>query len=190
MSHPADYSPAQIETVRTMIAAGHTAAEIAKAIGRSRSGVIGMAFRRNFGPWKTVLDKPRPVPNDFAKQWEGSRHKELAKFYGCSLAMVARWVKASGLTRTRLAEQQLPRKPRLVSTRVHGHKPVMSEIYRDMSPAGFAADTLRRDRWVVFRCNADGRQSQGGKFWKCGRVLCTDAELIERAARVERRMAA
>jgi hypothetical protein len=66
----------------------------------------------------------------------------------------------------------------------------MTSSHRDMSAAGQAADVLRRDRWIVFKANDKGRQDAAGKFWVCGRSLLTGEELIERAERAARRLAA
>ena len=64
--------------------------------------------------------------------------------------------------------------------------------YKEDSAAGEAQRVLQRDGWKpVVRCTAEGRQDPKGRFWICGRsVAISDAELIERAGRALRRMAA
>lgn len=58
---------------------------------------------------------------------------------------------------------------------------------RDMSPHGRAQEILQADRWVVYRCNENGKADVAGKFWFCGSRVITGQELLERAERVARR---
>lgn len=147
------------------------------------------------------------IPDDFAEVWKSKGVTALAAHYGRNHSTISTWIKKLGLSRPRgrtLTQQArkaaaLP-KPQVEFTRTPPPKrfvkpdafrtTAVDRVQRDMTDAGRAADTLRRDRWTVFRCDEKGRATPEGKMWLCGRVLCTDVELIERAERAARRMAA
>lgn len=52
-----------------------------------------------------------------------------------------------------------------------------------------AADALRRERFVVFRCDDRGRADQKGEFWRLGNTLLTPDELLQRAEKYRRKVA-
>lgn len=150
-------------------------------------------------------DKMR-IPEGFAEVWKGKSVLQLAAHYKRSHTTISAWIKRLGLVRPRGVKlskpvkvaapkpQPLPfvRKPapkRFVKPDAY-RTTAVDHVQRDMTPAGQAADILRRDRWTVFRCDERGRANPDGKLWLCGRVICTAAELIERAHRAERRMVA
>lgn len=152
------------------------------------------------------------IPGDFAEVWKTKGILQLAAHYGRNHSTVTLWIKRLGLVRPRgrtLAQQARVTQPKPAPTPKVAKVPVspkcapsrfikpdafrtapLDRVQRDMSAAGVAADTLRRDRWTVFRCDTKGKPSPNGKMWICGRVLCTADELIERAERAARRMAA
>jgi len=148
------------------------------------------------------------IPDDFAEVWQGKGVLQLAAHYKRNHSTISAWIKKLGLVRPRgrtLTQQaarpiaaskavKTPVSPscapsRFIKPDAFRTAPV-DRVQRDMSPAGLAADTLRRDRWTVFRCDEKGKASPDGTMWMCGRVLCTADELIERAERAARRMAA
>lgn len=154
--------------------------------------------------------KRRPMPDDFRAIFSDMSIMVLRKHYSASARTITRWIAEAGQVR-RAGNQKrkapavkaAPKRERQPNVVVQSAKraPVMvshkpnnpasaTRVQRDMSAAGQAADVLRRDRWVVFRADENRRQSATGQFWVCGKALLTSAELIERAERAERRMAA
>lgn len=148
------------------------------------------------------------VPADFAVVWRTKSIIQLAAHYGRNHSTISAWIKRLGLSRPRgrTLTQQVRRpvasaKPKAVEfSRAAPPKrfikpdafrtAAVDRVQRDMSDAGRAADTLRRDRWTVFRCDVSGKANPDGTHWLCGRIVCTSAELIERAERAAQRMAA
>lgn len=146
------------------------------------------------------------IPDDFAERWKTNGILKLAAHYGRNHTTISTWIAKLGLRRPRgqtLTQQAKRAEPKPVKAPVaRNAAPVRSikpdayrtapldRVQRDMSAAGRAADTLRRDRWTVFRCDEKGHADPAGKMWLCGRIIVTSAELIERAERAERRMAA
>lgn len=67
-------------------------------------------------------------------------------------------------------------------------KRAFEQPQRDMSPTGIAADYLKRFTAVI-RCDINGRPLPDGFFWRYGRVVLTDEQLIERAEETREREA-
>jgi len=196
------WSDADLETIRQGMIAGLNAAQIAESMGngRGRKGVLNAAKHYALGEWASNKGG-RPtdtIPDDFAEKWATMTIRDLMVVYSRSFNTITKWTRKLNLKRPRRAvakpqtvsfiRQAPSEKRRFVKDR-YANAPTNTH-QRDMSAAGIAADVLRRDRWAVYRCNEAGHQSIGGKFWRCGRVVVTDAELIERAARIERKLAA
>jgi hypothetical protein len=184
--------PAEIETIRTMIAGGETGDQIGAVLGRTKSSVMHIVQRNNLGPWLSRKGcAPRDtsvIPDDFVQMWQTMMQRDLALHYKRSALTISIWTKGKGLVRIydiakarsakRPPEQR--KKPRLVITAAAGHKPARVEIYRDQSPAGLAVTYLRKLS-PVYRCNENGRHDEAGKFWLRGHTVLTDADVIERA---------
>ena len=140
-----------------------------------------------------------PAPADLAEIAATMSQRDIGEREGVSRDVVARWLKLAGLEprprfqRTSAGLARRDYAPTKVLTTVesiarpavtHGRKsnaPV-DRHQRDMTLVGQAADYLRRFG-PVYRCNDRGAQAQGGKFWRRGSAILTDAELIERAER-------
>lgn len=104
--------------------------------------------------------------------------KAAAAHYRTSLKTIARWRAESGMRRFQRGKARVRR-------RNHHYVLNMSrtEIFRDMSAPGSAADFLRR-YGSVFRCDENRKPNAKGGFWnRNGRVL-TDDEIMSRAARL------
>jgi transposase len=182
--------PAEIETIRSMVAQGKSAQTIGNALGRTKRSIIGLVKRKKLGPWLSGSGRPAhnttTMPDGFAAMWQTMSNASLAKHYGRSSSTIHKWVKNSGLQRPAGVRLTAPKqsapvaKPRLVITAAAGHKPTRVEIYRDQSPAGLAVTYLRKLS-PVYRCNANGRHDVAGKFWLRGHTVLTDADVIERA---------
>jgi len=195
--NPLTFTPEQREDIRARIADGQDSVRIAAAMGCNRKTILNVALNHKLGPW---LSKPAavarfPIPDDFVTFAPGKTQQQLATHYGVSRTLAARWQRRAGVTPnpTTRATPVPPKAPAPAKpaqfVRNYSAAPV-DRPQRDMSPAGLAQEILQRDRWTVFRCNAEGRADVAGRFWLCGRVICTDDELIERADRAARRMAA
>lgn len=124
--------------------------------------------------------QPKPAPEDFAQIAPTKGIVALAEHYGISHKTIKRWINETGIQAkpcnrgpvTAKAKQNIARiLPRqIVQTRT-------STIYDD------AADTLRRERFPVNRCNERGGFDPKGKFWRVGWSVLTNDELLDRAAR-------
>lgn len=140
------------------------------------------------------------VPSDFATTARGMTLRAASRHYGHSREIVTRWFEETGTPRAsgkpgREAASVTP--PVAKPTAARSNAPFRSSCRpgagverapRDMSPAGQAADYLRQFSGV-WRCNADGGQSIGGKYWRRGSSILTDAQIIERAEEVRARRA-
>lgn len=175
-----------IAKARELVAAGATGQQVADALGMTRKSVLVASNRIGFGTWQTKPGRvPDPVPADFTELFKHHTYKELAAHYRVRYCKISTWAHSLGLARKRgeqIAERRMP--PRPLARKVDRQTyviPVRPEGYqRDMTEAGQAADFMRRDR-RVFRCDLNGNQDGKGKYWMCGTVWMTDAELIERA---------
>jgi len=192
--NPLTFTPEQREDIRARIANREGAKSIARSYHASPNTIIRMVKRYELGPWRTPTSVPQtPIPDDFLQVAPGKTLTQIAAHYGISRSTAGRMQERAGVvpnvpTKVRAKVALKAAKPAQF-VRNYSAAPV-DRPQRDMSPAGLAQEILQRDRWTVFRCNAEGRADVAGRFWLCGRVICTDAELIERADRAARRMAA
>lgn len=61
-----------------------------------------------------------------------------------------------------------------------------NETRRSSIVYDIAANTLRRERFLVNPCTQYGKYSVNGKFWRVGRNILTPDELLEKAARYDK----
>lgn len=128
--------------------------------------------------------KFKSAPAGFAELAPTMFKSELAQHYRSSFKTVCRWLSETGVQSKQLPPSQpktqkaarsmaniLPRQ--IVPTRVY-------TLYDE------AADTLRRERFPVYRCDKMGRFDPKGKLWRVGRSVHTGDQLLERAARYRR----
>jgi len=187
--------------LKEMSVAGYPYSAIAAKIGCGIKRVMNATHRYKLGNGvaKPRLYARKPVPDDFVEQWTVNTLAALATLYGTSENTVRRWVREKRLKRpTKHANvravdftRQPAEKPQKIAKPGYMTAPV-DRGYKEDSAAGEAQRVLQRDGWKpVVRCDAEGRQDTKGRFWICGRsVGITDGELIERAGRALRRMAA
>lgn len=130
----------------------------------------------------------RPVPADLAERAADMHVAALAKHYCVKDETVQRWLAETGCEAARYVR---PRKEQPTKERAHSEGRVLQlramnrlnlVTIRVSDDADEAADKLRRF-CPVTRCDEQGRFDITGKFWRVGRVVLTDAELIERAER-------
>lgn len=192
----------QMKEVIRLSEAGLSVNQISNNLGVGRKAVYGAAERYGYVfPKRKPASRAQPLPVDFAEKFHTMSYEALADYYQRAVKTIRAWASRAGLKRVRPAVtpanrlsrarpierpiyQRSSAAPRLVTH----HKAVISEVRRDSTEAGKAQEILQRDKWVVYRCDETGRQTQSGKLWRCGRVIVTDAELIERAGRVTARM--
>lgn len=162
--------------------------QLCEAFGKGPKVII--RWRREngitaFRPTPTkLLPKPRiAIPEDFEETARRMTANALKDHYRRSGNTILRWIAETGVTPPAGARK-------LVQFIRPANNKQYTGDYREDSEAGRAQYDLQRDGWTVYRCNDTGRQSQGGKFWRCGRNIVTDAELIERAERCRRKRAA
>ncbi len=164
------------DRIVAMYQAGATANEIAEKEGISAAGV-----RKSLTYACALPADRRPSPNKvetpkgFAEIVPLLTIEQLEERFGLKRGVIYRMCRENGL---------LPaRKPmkRRVSYRPWGAPPkALDPVNHDGSRAALAAEFLRR--WApVYRCDAEGHQLQDGFFWRHGRQVRTDDELIERA---------
>ena len=183
------WTPERVADLRKLVAEGLTAREVAEKFGVTRKAVIGATWRNGIHGWNRA--DPKTVPADFVERYETARFAELARHYGVSVTTIKRWQSLKGLKRgtgywTREKADTVRSAPKSKAGPV-------DRPHMDHSQAGLAASFLRRDRWIVFRCNADGRAvdtlrgngkpNPDASHWRCGTAVCTDDELIARAKR-------
>lgn len=171
--------------LRSLMAEKKTAAEIGKEMARTRKAIIAAAERYAVGSWDHGQTSPKrlEIPADFAECWATMSQVDLAQHYGHCIATINNWVKHLGLKRVRA---KAPPKPVSSMTWAanRSHERVTTQRHlRDTSKVGEAVDYLRR-YGPVWRCNDRGGASIGGKFWRRGSAILTNAEVIERAERL------
>ena len=142
------------------------------------------------GKWQQIAQSPsiRPMPEDFPKVAPTMTKFALCRHYRCSDRVVLRWLTEAGVQ----AAVYVPVPPK-AKERAPGK--IKTQITKSTIAAttktiyDCAADTLRRERFTVYRCDNRGRFDLKGDYWRCGFSVMTDDELLERAAKYERRAA-
>lgn len=124
----------------------------------------------------------RPVPADFAQVAPTMKKKALREHYKCWDKVLDRWIAETGV----LPAPHNPAPPFI--WRGHGG-PKVHRLERVKSMYDEAADTIRRERFAVYRCNAKGAYDPKGKLWRVGMSVLTPDELLKRADRYRRRAA-
>lgn len=189
-----------LDAIKAGIDAGKTSAQVAAELGLKQSTVLMYGRRHKLGAWKMApVNKPGlTIPPEFAEFYTAHTRAETAARFGIAVRTVGKWSGLLGLTkRTPRAVAKPAPKPahsgRVFVSTFTQTGPV-DRSYKEDSRAGEAARYLQPDYIPTYRCRADGVQDTAGKFWRCGRRILTDAEIIAKAdevrARNERRRAA
>lgn len=119
----------------------------------------------------------RDMPHDFATVAQSMTKQALARHYGVKwCGTVNRWLREAGV----FAKAHVPRENRL--SWMGRIRPAIAAPRQD-DEYDEAANALRRERYYVNRCNADGKFDIAGKFWRVGRTVLTPGELLEKAGR-------
>lgn len=141
----------------------------------------------------------RPVPDDFAKVAPTMSQNALSAHYGVDYKVIRRWAERSGVSPLICNRGPKPGTPR---PKQRAEKPRKIGRHRTFGQLGapntsaiaptsktvfdLAADTLRRERFTVYRSNERGVFDLKGEYWRCGFSVLTGDELLARAAKYER----
>lgn len=140
----------------------------------------------------------KPPPEDFAEMAAEMCAAELRRHYNAGGDRIARWCKVVGVTpkpydfaagaakASEASRASVAR--RFFSSAGSSYRPIYDQRVGTRTIYDDAADTLRR-YGPCYRCNERGAGDHKGKFWRFGNVVCTDEELLARAARYERKAA-
>ena len=138
-------------------------------------GEAGVSAREYISP------KRRPVPDDFAQVAPRMHKAAIERHYRACPEAVARWLVETGI-------RPATAKP-IAGMRMGTGKPHVVGVSRGKTMFDCAADTLRRERFTVYRSNERGGFDPQGEFWRVGMSVLTCDELLLRAAKYERRAA-
>lgn len=142
---------------------------------------------------KSMFGKRKAPPADIMRIAPTMTKKELRLHYRCGFEVIDRWLAETGAKPMSYVEWRAltpvksPIKPHpkvhavglsanLATARIH----TIHDI---------AADTLRRERFPVYRCDERGKQCVTGAFFRVGWSVLTPDELLAKAARYERKAA-
>lgn len=130
---------------------------------------------------RRISHNAKPVPEDFAKVAQTMTKAELARHYKVLWSgTIDRWLEEVGVH----ARKFVPVKNRISRMgKIANHQ---FGITHQKSECDEAADVLRRERFPVNRCNADGKFNANGKFWRVGRNILSKEEMMEKAQRYGR----
>lgn len=168
---------------------GHTMT-IGAAASRYRTGErIIMRWHREAGTMPVSQAAERalramPIPDDWHHQTSQLTRAELRTLYRVSEWTIDKWLKRTGCKAVP-AMTYNPGQPRSNNVTPTRGRAAFAKTERVTGTDDFAADTLRRNRWVVYRCDDRGLANERGKFWRVGNTLATPEQLIARAARYE-----
>ncbi len=143
-------------------------------------------------PSREGIQYRQPVPHDFAERCAEMTITELRLHYGGGDGKMQRWIRETGCAPKRYEPAEFVRQPARRSK--HGYsagsayRVVYDQRVGTRTEFDDAADTLRR-YGPVYRCTETGKPEPKGAFWRVGNVVCTDDELLARAARYERKAA-
>lgn len=169
--------------------------ELGRHYGRSHSTIDRWLLRTGVkairSPSLTPINR-RPMPDDFAAVAPTMIKSELMHHYVCRDETLKRWLQEAGVEAKKYKPpirettyRPMPKqKPGFYSMVPRAAMPKLW-IEKSYSEHDRAADVLRRNRWIVYRCDEKGLAKEKGRFWRCGNVICTPEELLERAAKYE-----
>ena len=132
-------------------------------------------------PRHYISPNRKPVPDDFAQIAPGLHRAAIERHYGVNAEIVRRWISESGVT-------PATAKP-IKGLGLRNGRPHVVGVSRGKTMFDCAADTLRRERFTVYRSNERGGFAPDGEFWRVGMSVLTCDELLMRAAKYERRAA-
>lgn len=139
----------------------------------------------------------RPVPDNFAALCADHTIVEIMRMFDVDRKVVRRWASETGIEpkifdRSKQAPPPPRQRPANHGTKLgvmgggglkldHNNRP--RSIWDD------AADILRAERWIVYRCNEKGQADPKGRYWRMGQLVLEPDDLLRRADRYRRRCA-
>lgn len=124
----------------------------------------------------------RPMPEDFREVAPHRTHRALCDYYKCSRGKIIDWLKEAGVATAGYTPVERTARPAPRPFIFRGHSKTLHHAdLRTITMFDQAADELRRERFVVYRCNERGRYDEKGDFWRLGNTLLTPDELLKRA---------
>lgn len=126
--------------------------------------------------------KGRPIPSDFMERAATMTRWQLRSHYEASWEVLERWCAETGVNPTSTRQPAVKRV-------VQNWRPANHQDMRKHTIFDEAADTIRRERFAVYRCDKRGRYSEKGELWRVGNTLLTPDELLQRADKYRRRAA-
>ena len=138
---------------------------------------------------KPVSGTKRSPPADFAEVAPTMTRSAMLRHYRADIRTINRWCEETGVQARQWIKNNPPRSWRTDMSPTRSRVGAGLQITRTVSIYDLAADTLRRERWAVYRCTEKGKADFKGNFWRVGNIVCTPEELLERAARAKRRAA-
>lgn len=160
--------------IRSLIVAQFGKSPTVRVISAMRS-----VFIRSDPAYKRSSHNARPIPSDFAQMAAVMTKADLQKHYRVMWSgTIDRWLKDTGTQ----AKQYIPK-----ANPIHamGRPKPSFQLSKQKNDYEVAADTLRRQRFLVNRCNEDGSYNLNGKYWRVGRNVITADELMHKASRYE-----
>lgn len=125
----------------------------------------------------------RPVPDDFAERAAVMLKQEMRVHYNVGHDTIQRWLDEAGIEALQYAPARKERSAQAPKRAVLATYAPTQARERHRDRFDMAADDLRRNRWVVYRCDDRGRADLKGKFWRAGNTVLTPDELLTKAAR-------
>lgn len=134
----------------------------------------------------------RPVPENWGTLCASHTAAELTRLLQADIKVIKRWVALTEIEPVpydRKTMQAPPPRKSKHSFKVMGspHKAIINT--RPRSIWDDAADVLRSERWIVYRCDEKGSANPKGMYWRMGNVILTPDDLLMRADRYRRRAA-
>lgn len=148
---------------------------------------------------KIAFGSMRPVPDQWAELCAAHTIAELVVKLDADRKVIMRWAAETGIEpkpyvrkgrNTRADSRFFHRKTKQAKNLGQmGGGLVVRHDNRARSIFDDAADVLRVERWIVYRCDEKGRANPKGMYWRLGQVILTPDELLMRADKYRRRAA-
>lgn len=128
----------------------------------------------------------RFLPDDFTEVAPTMTQTALGRHYAADWKTVKRWCAEANVEPAVHVFVQPPQDTRRIPYRsnfaFHGHAQTRHHAdLRTITMYDEAADVLRRERFICFRCGPTGKYLEKGLHWRVGNVICTPDELLQRA---------
>lgn len=140
-----------------------------------------------FTPRRTVN---RLVPDNWEQLCAVHTAAELTRLLVADIKVIKRWIAETKIEPVPFDRKGIipvnrkPKSERAFKVMGSPHKAIINT--RPRSIWDDAADVLRAERWVVYRCDEKGKADQKGRYWRAGMVILTPDSLLEKADKYRR----